>query len=201
MRVILLILASLCVMPGAIAQERDSGPFTRWEVVQLTEVWPEIRVAANFEDINWEALGLRGPPGDTRARRLMEEHWGDLRRAENFGDIDWEATTGYQASTGYRAGDPLFGADRSEGADRSDQFDPFGQHDEWGPFTEEEAEEMSEAWPEIRSAARFEDINWSQTGLRVAPGDAEARMVMARYWNELRQEPRFADIDWDEYGY
>src|SRR5690554_2004126 len=96
MRLIVAIVAAVCVMAAVPAQEDNASPFTRWEVEQLSEVWPHIRTAGRFEDINWEAMGFRSAPGDAEARRLMEEHWGELRVAENFQDINWEATTGYR---------------------------------------------------------------------------------------------------------
>lgn len=71
-----------------------SGPFTRREAELLSEVWPEIREAESFEQIDWEAFGVDYAPGDADARRLMAENWDALREAESFGDIDWEATTG-----------------------------------------------------------------------------------------------------------
>jgi hypothetical protein len=60
-------------------------------------VWPEIREAANFGDINWRAMGFSGAPGDRDARRIMSRYWGELREAGSFEDIDWQATTGYRA--------------------------------------------------------------------------------------------------------
>ena len=64
------------------------------------------------------------------------------------------------------------------------------------PFTREEAAAMSRAWGQIRSAARFEDINWRAAGLSGAPGDRDARRLMARHWGQLREAGRFEEIDW-----
>jgi hypothetical protein len=62
----------------------------------MSAVWPEIREAESFEQIDWRAAGLGVAPGDARARRLMAAHWGTLREAARFSDIDWEATIGYR---------------------------------------------------------------------------------------------------------
>ena len=59
---------------------------------------------------------------------------------------------------------------------------------------------MSEVWPEIRVAARFEDINWSTHGLTRAPGSPEAQRLLSANWDEIRREERFEDIDWDDYA-
>lgn len=65
----------LAVMTGMLAQaqSRDgsTGPFTGYEAETLSEVWPKIREAAHFEDINWQALGLQRAPGSPDAQRLL----------------------------------------------------------------------------------------------------------------------------------
>jgi hypothetical protein len=66
------------------------GPFTRQEAAVMREVWPEIRVAAEFEDINWRSVGLSGAPGDREARRVMSANWESLRTAADFDQIDWD---------------------------------------------------------------------------------------------------------------
>jgi hypothetical protein len=74
------------------AEFRDDsgqGPFTRREAERLSEVWSRIRVASRYEDIDWDAMGLRNAPGDERAEAYMARHWGSLRVAERFDDIDW----------------------------------------------------------------------------------------------------------------
>jgi hypothetical protein len=162
----------------AVAQQDQaslSSPFTRQEAEDMSAVWPEIRQAARFEQINWQAAGLRGAPGNAEARRLMATHWDELRRANRFSEIDWESTTGYREST----------------FARQDRVSPAG------PFTRREAEQMNDVWPEIRRAPRFEDIDWEAVGLGVAPGDAEARRLMVTNWDTLRRADRFDDINWE----
>ena len=69
----------------------DAGPFTREEARALRAVWPQIREAASFYDINWRSVGLARVPGNREARRFMAADWGSLRRAAQFDDIDWRA--------------------------------------------------------------------------------------------------------------
>ncbi len=71
--------------------DEEFGPFTRQEAHALRSVWPTIREAANFYDINWRSVGLARAPGDRRARRFMADDWGSLRRAAQFDDINWRA--------------------------------------------------------------------------------------------------------------
>jgi len=71
----------------------ERGPFTQREATLMSALWPQIREAETFEQIDWNAYRLNDAPGDARARRLMSRHWGSLRQAAAFGDIDWEATT------------------------------------------------------------------------------------------------------------
>ena len=172
MRATIAILATLVTAVAAFAQ--DPGPFTRREAQQLAAVWPEIREAGAFEDINWEAVGLTRAPGNSQARTLMATRWDSLRRAPEFSDIDWQAVTAYPAN-------------------------PFEQRDQAsrsGPFTRQEAQQLAAVWPEIRNAASFEDIDWQAVGLRGAPGDAEARRLMSANWGSLRHADQFSDIDW-----
>lgn len=75
----------------------ETGPFTSLEAELMSTVWPDIRQAGAFEDINWEIVGLNAPPGDARAHRLMSRYWGELRRAARFEDINWAETTGYRS--------------------------------------------------------------------------------------------------------
>ena len=57
----------------------------------MRDVWPQIREAASYEDINWRALGLERAPGDRTAREIMASNWGQFREAERFEDINWAA--------------------------------------------------------------------------------------------------------------
>jgi hypothetical protein len=177
-------LAALLAASGS-AQFGGSGPFTGYEAQTLSAVWPEIRDAARYEDINWRAHGLSSAPGSPEARRLMAANWSDLRRAQRFEDINW---SGYYAA-------------RNDGRrpNRSGQFERRfpGPFSDVGPFTRDEAAAMSQLWPEIREAARFEDINWRAHGFARAPGNQDARRLMASNWGEIRRSARFEDIDWD----
>jgi len=63
----------------------------------MSLAWGRIRQAAQFDDIDWRAMGVSRRPGDRDARRLASRYWGELRKAEHFEDIDWQKTTGYRA--------------------------------------------------------------------------------------------------------
>jgi len=168
---------------------RLEGPFRGDEADALARVWPQIRVAAHFEDINWNAHGLQRAPGSAEARRLMSENWDELRREQRFEDIDWD-----------RYYDNRYSSSRSGRAERYGRLEPgfpgAERDDNGSPFTREEAADLSRVWGEIRQAARFEDINWRAHGLSGPPGDSQARRLTSRYWNELRGAARFEDIDW-----
>jgi hypothetical protein len=81
-------------------ERRFPGPFTRYglftreDAAALSQVWREIREAAEFNHIDWRAVGLLRPPGSREARRVMTTNWSLLREAARFEDIDWAATTG-----------------------------------------------------------------------------------------------------------
>jgi hypothetical protein len=179
MRMITAIVVMILMAAGVSAQQdrTSQGPLTWQEAELMNSVWPQIRTAAAFEEIDWESVGLDGPPGDAEARRLMAAHWGTLREANQFREINWQATTGYSASS----------------------VRPFAQQDpepRTGLFTRREAGLMSAVWPEIRRYRRFEAIDWESVGLSGAPGDAEARGLMMAHWEALRQAAEFSDIDW-----
>ena len=72
---------------------RGVGPFTSAETAVMRDVWPQIREAGSYEDINWRALGLERAPGDRTAREIMASNWGQFREAERFEDINWAAGT------------------------------------------------------------------------------------------------------------
>jgi hypothetical protein len=178
MRAIITILATLLAATGAFAQQDRGSPFTAEEAQTLRQVWPQIREAAAFEDIDWRTVGLSRAPGDSQARKLMATHWGTLRNAGSFDDINWQSMTGYRGSAAT----------------------PFERYEE-GPFTRPEAEALERVWPEIRQAAAYEDINWQALGLSRPPGDREARERMARHWDSVRRHARFSDIDWSDIDY
>jgi hypothetical protein len=196
MKVIIAVLASLLTAQVAVAQSRGSftGPFTGYEAEELSEVWPEIRQAQSFEDINWRAHGMSRPPGSPEAQRFLASNWNELRREERFGDIDWE----YYGDR--------YGRSSASREERSSRTERYGRaetgfpEDERGssasPFTREESAAMSRAWGQIREAARFEDIDWRAIGFSNAPGDRQARQLMSRHWGQLREAGRFEDINW-----
>ena len=193
MRLAIAILAAF-LATSAAAQVRGSlsGPFTGYEAQALSDIWPEIRDAARFEDINWRAHGLSAAPGSPEARRLMAANWSELRRAQRFEEIDWSGY--YQVRDNGRR--PNRSGNRSNQSERFERQFP-GPFNDVGPFTRDEAVAMSQLWPEIRQAARFEDINWRAHGFARAPGNQDARRMMAANWGEIRSAGRFEDIDWD----
>jgi hypothetical protein len=140
----------------------------------MSAVWPNIREAARFEDIDWRSVGLARAPGDWAAQSFVAAHWGALREAARFEDIDWPETAGYRESA------------RNDLSYRTA-----------GPFTSEEAEALSRVWGEIRKAGNFHDIDWRSVGLKRAPGDSTARNIMETNWGTLRQAATFEDIDWN----
>lgn len=186
MRLTITIFAALFAT-GAFAQGRAYyGPFTDAEAQLLSAVWSEIRVAEDYEDIDWPAYGIARAPGSSDVRRAMAANWDELRRAPRFEQINWNRLVRGEQRTS-----------------RSDQIDRFeeqfpGPFTGVGPFTRDEAALMSRLWPQIREAAQFDDIDWNAYGLSRAPGGADAREIMATHWNEVRREPRFENIDWDD---
>lgn len=195
MRVTIAALASLLLATGVAAQSRGAfyGPFTGYEAETLSEVWPQIREAASWQDIDWRALGMRRAPGSPEAQSVMARNWDDLRREERFTDIDWDD---YFADRGERAG-------RYNSTDRFERQFPGSSAGPYyaGPFTREEAAIMSRVWPEIRAADSFEDIDWRAYSLSGPPGSRDARRIMSRNWSELREAARFEDIDWEAAGF
>jgi hypothetical protein len=167
--------AMLLATFGAYGQlHGSSGPFTNEEAQLMSAVWPKIREAATFEDIDWQAIGLARAPGSSEARRFMATHWSAVRSANEFGDINWQETSGsrHSSTSGYAL------------------------EDKTGPFTSLEAEQLSAVWPEIRKANAFGDIDWKAVGLSHAPGSREARRLMEAQWGSLRRAAEFDDIDW-----
>jgi hypothetical protein len=186
MKLAIAILVTLMTGTVALAQSRDSGPFTGYEAEALRDVWPEIRVAARFEDINWRAHGLDRAPGSPEAQRLLSANWDELRRETRFENIDWD--------------DYSYASRSSSRNERYGRYENERGYDD-GPFTRQEAAALSRVWDQIRVAARFEDINWNAHGLARAPGSREAQRMLSQNWDELRRETRFEDIDWDDYAY
>lgn len=188
MKLIVAAVAALAI-GAAAAQSRSSfgGPFTGYEAEALSDVWPQIREAASFEDINWRAHGLSRAPGSPAAQRLLAANWGEIRRESRFENIDWDD---YVDNRGRRA-------ERAASYDRFER-QARGPFSDVGPFTRDEAAVLSEIWPVIREAASFDDINWRAHGFARAPGSSDAREIMADNWSALRRETRFENIDWDD---
>jgi hypothetical protein len=191
MKTLSAVLAAI-VVSSAFAQSRggSTGPFTGYEADVLSEVWPQIREAADFEDINWRAHGLDRAPGSREAQRLLATHWDEARQAPRFSSIDWDelADGDWRDDRRDRRGsDERFG--RQYPADDGDFY-------ETGPFTRQEAALMSRLWSQIREAGSYEDIDWRAHGVR-EPGDREAQRIMASNWGQLREAARFEDINWE----
>jgi len=163
---------------GIAQADHSSSPFSRQDEQLMSSVWPKIREARDFDDIDWRAVGLARPPGNSSAQRLMADNWSRLREERHFDDIDWS----YVRDSGDRTS-----------AQRYDE--------ETGPFTREEARQLSAVWSEIRKASSFADVDWKAVGLSRAPGDREAQAFTTAHWDSLRRAERFDDIDWrKEYG-
>ena len=163
---------------GVARADSYSSPFSRHDEQLMSRVWPEIREARDFDNINWRSVGLSHAPGDSSAQRLMAENWSRLRTADRFDDIDWSAVRDSGSRTV---------------AQRYDE--------DTGPFSREEARELSSVWPTIRKASSFADVDWKAVGLSRAPGDREAQAFVTAHWDSLRRAERFEDIDWrKEYG-
>jgi hypothetical protein len=166
---------------GIAQAEWSASPFSRQDARLMSSVWPTIREARDFDDIDWRAVRLSGAPGDLEARRFQAEHWSQLRTAASFDDIDWRAS-GYESS------------DRSSPRGHGEARN--GYNDQTGPFTRQEARTLRRVWPTIREAANFDDINWRAVGIARAPGDRAARDFIAADWDSLRRAAQFDDIDW-----
>jgi len=179
---------------GALAQDRDEfeSPFKGYDAEVMSDIWPDIREAASFEDIDWRAAGVERAPGSREAQQFLARNWEEARKAERFAYIDWEELAEDDRRRQPR-GERFARAERSDRVERSISSDERYRE---SPFTREEAAELSRAWGKIRTAARFEDIDWRAAGLSGAPGDREARRLMSRHWAQLREAERFEEIDW-----
>ena len=187
------ILAALLLSTSAFAQGRGGayyGPFTESEAQLLGAVWPEIREAAHYGDINWPAHGLARAPGNREVQRLMSANWRELRTASRFEQVDWDRLVGGPSQQSRRY-------EREDGYDRFErQYPSESGGDGASPFTSAETAIMSQIWSQIREAGSFQDINWRALGVERAPGDRQARSIMANHWGELREAERFEDINW-----
>lgn len=163
---------------GMAQADSSSSPFSRQDEQLMSSVWPKIREARDFDDIDWKAVGLARAPGNSSARHLMADNWSRLRTEPRFDEIDWSSIR----DSGNRTS-----------AQRYDE--------DTGPFTRDEARQLSAVWPKIREASSFADIDWRAVGLSRAPGDRQAQAFVTAHWDSLRRAERFDDIDWrKEYG-
>jgi hypothetical protein len=187
MKTTIAIVATLLTTASLAQAQAFYGPFTDAEAQLLSAVWPEIRAAEDFEDINWQAHGLARAPGTRDVQRRMSVSWDELRQARRFEQIDWNDL----GNGNSRAGRTQRPSQRFE-----EQFP--GPFTSYGPLAPDDAEALASVWPHIREAARFEDINWASFGLARPPGTSDARRILAANWSAARREARFEDIDWDE---
>ena len=167
---------------GIAQADSSSSPFSRQDEQLMSSVWPKIREARDYDDIDWRAVGLARAPGNSDAHRMMADNWSRLRTEPRFDDIDWGDVRDYGRDNGYRTA--------------AQHYD-----EETGPFTREEARQLSAVWSKIREANSFADIDWKSVGMSRAPGDREAQAFATAHWGSLRRAERFDDIDWrKEYG-
>lgn len=187
MKTTLAIVAALLATTTVAQAQAFYGPFTDAEAQLLSAVWPQIREADDFEDINWPAHGLARAPGSRDVQRRMSVSWDELRRAQRFEQVDWD-----------NLGNGNSAAARTQrSTQRFEQQFP-GPFTSYGPFSPDDAEALASVWSQIREASRFEDINWASHGFARPPGTSDARRILAANWNEARRESRFENIDWDE---
>ena len=185
MKFTIAILAALLMATSAFAQNRGAGayygPFTDAEAQLLSAVWPQIREAENYEDINWPAYGLARSPGSRDVQRLMSANWPELRTASRFEQINWDKVVEGPPQQTRRY--------QNEGSqDRFERQYPGEQGRRGvGPFSSAETALMSRVWPQIREAARYDDIDWRALGISREPGDRTARNIMASNWGQLRE--------------
>jgi hypothetical protein len=163
---------------GMAQADPSSSPFSRQDEQVMSSVWPKIREARDFDDIDWKAVGLARAPGNSSAQRLMADNWSRLRTEPRFDDIDW-----------------------SDIRDSGSRTTAQRYDEDTGPFSRDEARQLSAVWSTIRKANSFADVDWKAVGLSRAPGDREAQTFATAHWESLRRAERFDDIDWrKEYG-
>ena len=117
-------------------------------------MWPKIREARDYDDIDWKAVGLARAPGNSSAQRLMADNWSRLRTAPRFDDIDW-----------------------SDVRDSGNRTSAQHYDEDTGPFTRDEARQLSAVWSKIREANSFADIDWKAVGLSHEPAYDEFRVL------------------------
>ncbi len=56
----------------------------------LRDVWPQVRSAANWTDINWSAIGMpQGPQLSPAADAAIKHVWPQVHVAARFDDVNW----------------------------------------------------------------------------------------------------------------
>src|SRR5262249_26692913 len=149
---------------GIALADSHSSPFSRQDEQLMSSVWPKIREARDFDDIDWKAVGLAGAPGNSNVHRLMADNWSRLRNEPRFDDSDW-----------------------SDVRDSGNRTSAQRYDEDTGPFTRDEARQLSAVWPTIRKANSFADIDWKAVGMSRAPGDREAQAFATAHWDSLRR--------------
>jgi hypothetical protein len=80
-----------------------NSPFLQSDYQKLSALFPQIRSAANWNDINWDVIGGK-PQLTAGVEDFISANWRAIRPAANFQDINWNAGTGYSGGTpiGYK---------------------------------------------------------------------------------------------------
>lgn len=69
-----------------------NSPIQSQDFQAIAGLWPTIRSAARFEDINWAAHGFpNGPPVSPETQAMLSQQWGVIRNAANLSDVNWQA--------------------------------------------------------------------------------------------------------------
>jgi hypothetical protein len=75
-----------------------NSPFLQSDYLTLASLFPKVRSAANWNDINWSAIGGK-PQMSEGVENFIASNWGAIRPAANFSDINWNAGTGWAGGT------------------------------------------------------------------------------------------------------
>ena len=60
------------------------------DVEFLRRVWPKVQVAANWTDINWQAVGEQGSELSPAAEVAIKHIWPQVHSAAQFSDVVWQ---------------------------------------------------------------------------------------------------------------
>lgn len=84
-----------------------NSPFLQSDYQKLAALFPQVRSAANWSDINWAAHGGK-PQLTAGVEDFIAANWNAIRPAANFQDINWNASSGYSggAPIGYKPPEP-----------------------------------------------------------------------------------------------